>query len=356
VRTLGDRLIVDDPHTYGPTIKEAADGGGIVVDGKTWLKQPDVCPAPTADAWRALIGEYGWDHNVLYIYEHGGQMWALIEWFYNYPLVQAADDVFAFPNAGLYPQEQIVFQRNAEGAVVAAVAAGVTFPRRGATGIHDGVFRVRPPRPIEEIRAAALAAEPPREVRTFRKSDLVEPTKLDGTINLDIRYATADNFTGTKIYESARAYLQRPAAEALVRVSRALEERGYGLVIHDAYRPWHVTKMFWDATPDAFHAFVANPAEGSRHNRGCAVDLTLYRLDTGKTVDMPGVYDEMSSRSYPLYPGGEHAQRWHRDLLRAAMEAEGFTVYETEWWHFDYKDWRSYPIGNQRFEDLDAGK
>jgi len=140
--------------------------------------------------------------------------------------------------------------------------------------------------------------------------------------------------------------------EALVRVANALHARGYGLLIHDGYRPWYVTKMFWDATPPAQHEFVANPADGSRHNRGEAVDLSLYDLSTGRPVEMPGTYDEFSHRSYPGYEGGTSLQRWHRELLRSAMEAEGFTVFTSEWWHFDYKDWKRYHIGNITFEKI----
>jgi serine beta-lactamase-like protein LACTB len=153
---------------------------------------------------------------------------------------------------------------------------------------------------------------------------------------------------------SPKAFLQRPAAEALVRVHRKLAEQGYGLLIHDAYRPWSVTKMFWEATPEKDRIFVANLAQGSRHNRGCAVDLTLYERSTGKAVKMVGGYDEMTDRSYPDYMGGTSLERWHRELLRQAMEAEGFSVYEAEWWHFDYKDWRKYPILNLTFEELRA--
>jgi D-alanyl-D-alanine dipeptidase len=212
---------------------------------------------------------------------------------------------------------------------------------------------IKPERPVEELRELALKATPPKEDGLFRKSELVELVKLDDTIKLDVRYATKDNFLATPFYTSAKAYLQKPAAEALVRVHRGLKAKGYGLMIHDGYRPWSVTKMFFDATPRDLRAvFVADPAKGSRHNRGCAVDLTLYELKTGRAVAMTGGYDEMSDRSYPDYPGGTSLQRWHRDQLRRAMEAEGFTVYEAEWWHFDHRDWRSYAIGNQSFEEL----
>lgn len=214
------------------------------------------------------------------------------------------------------------------------------------------VFRIEPVRPVAELLPQALAATPPQESGEFRSADLVELTSLDPSIRLDIRYATTRNFLGTALYSQPRAFLQRPAAEALVRVQRALAADGYGLLVHDAYRPWYVTKMFWDATPGDKHRFVANPAQGSRHNRGCAVDLTLYELRTGRAVEMPSLYDEMSERAYPDYAGGDAEARARRDLLRRRMQAEGFDVFEFEWWHYDYRDWRSYAIQNIRFEDV----
>jgi D-alanyl-D-alanine dipeptidase len=142
--------------------------------------------------------------------------------------------------------------------------------------------RITPLRPVEELRAEALKEQPPREPGTFLKSDLVELIKRDPTIKLDIRYATTNNFLGTPVYTQPRAFLQRPAAEALLRAHRELKVHGYGLIIHDGYRPWYVTKIFWDATPDDKKTFVADPAEGSKHNRGCAVDLSLIRFEDGQ--------------------------------------------------------------------------
>jgi D-alanyl-D-alanine dipeptidase len=214
------------------------------------------------------------------------------------------------------------------------------------------IFRITPVRPIPQLTTEALAATPPQETGDFRPADLVDLTTLDPRIKLDIRYATTSNFLSTPLYSSARAFLQRPAAEALLRAHRELMRQGYGLAVFDAYRPWYVTKVFWDATPPDKHEFVADPAKGSRHNRGCAVDLTLYDLKTGREIEMTGGYDEMSERSYPTYTGGTPEQRAHRDLLRAAMEKQGFTVYETEWWHFDYKDWQRYRIENTPFERI----
>lgn len=179
---------------------------------------------------------------------------------------------------------------------------------------------------------------------------------MDPALHLDIRYATARNFTGRPVYREARAFLQRPAAEALVRAHARLRAQGYGLLIFDGYRPWRVTKLFWDLTPADKKAFVADPAQGSRHNRGGAVDLSLYDLSSGREVEMPSGYDEMSERAAPDYAGGPPEARTRRDLLRAAMEAEGFTVYEVEWWHFDYRDWREYAILDLPFERLGSAR
>jgi zinc D-Ala-D-Ala dipeptidase len=216
----------------------------------------------------------------------------------------------------------------------------------------DSTFRITPLRPVAELEKEALAAQPPEETGTFRVPELVELIKLDPAIKLDIRYATTNNFLSTPMYSQARAFLQRPAAEALLRAQQSLRAKGYGLLIHDAYRPWYVTKMFWEATPEDKRIFVADPKEGSKHNRGCAVDLTLYDFKTGAVVKMPSGYDEMSERAYADYTGGTPEERDRRAILRQAMENEGFTVYPQEWWHFDYKDWKEYPILNIRFEEI----
>jgi D-alanyl-D-alanine dipeptidase len=173
---------------------------------------------------------------------------------------------------------------------------------------------------------------------------------------LDIRYATTNNFLHRPVYAQARAFLQRPAAEAVVRAHQVLKPKGYGLLIFDGYRPWSVTKLFWESASEAERKieFVANPRKGSRHNRGCAVDLTLFELGNGAEVKMPSEYDEFSERAFPNYAGGTPQARAARDLLRQAMEAEGFTVYHAEWWHFDYKDWREYRILNVPFEIIEA--
>ena len=195
-------------------------------------------------------------------------------------------------------------------------------------------------------------SKPPNEKGDFRNPDLIELISLDPAFKLDIRYATTNNCAGKPVYKQGRAFLQRPAAEALVRVNNEFKLLGYRLLIFDGYRPWSVTKIFWDITSEENKKFVADPKVGSKHNRGCAVDLSLYEVASGKEVSMPGEYDETSERSYPGYTGGTDEQRRMRDLLRSKMEANGFSVYDCEWWHFDFKEWKLYRIQNVSFEEI----
>jgi D-alanyl-D-alanine dipeptidase len=291
-------------------------------------QQPKPLPAPAR--LRALLGEYVHDKQTVIVLENGGKLYALIK--------GTAEPREISPNAISRNQlklNNVIYKRTPLG------------PEEGATQL-----KVKPVRPVPDLLKEALAAQPPAETGDFLPTDLVELTKLDPTIKLDIRYATTNNLFGTVFYSQPRAFLQRAPAEALVRVNRKLKSLGYGLLVHDGYRPWYVTKVFWDATPEDKKIFVADPSKGSRHNRGAAVDLTLYDLKTGKPIEMVSTYDETTDRAHPDYPGGTSLQRWHRNLLRSSMEAEGFTVYAAEWWHFDYKDWQRYRIGNEKFERI----
>jgi D-alanyl-D-alanine dipeptidase len=309
-------------------------------------------PAPAPARWLGLIGEYGPDSDILYILEKDGKLSASFKRADAEPLREISRNSFVFPE-GTRANQKLVFARDKSGRAIRVKFNETTLSRRQIEpegGANQ--LRVEPVRPVAELLKEALAAEPPVENGEFLESDLVELTKLDPTIRLDVRYATTNNLFGSVFYAQPRAFMQRPAAESLVRVNRKLKPLGYGLLVHDAYRPWYVTKVFWDATPTDKKLFVADPSKGSRHNRGCAVDITLYDLKTLKPIEMVSTYDETTDRAYPNYPGGTSLQRWHRDLLRTAMEAEGFTVYEAEWWHFDFKDWQKYPIQNIRFEQI----
>ncbi|HUP87947.1 MAG TPA: M15 family metallopeptidase [Longimicrobiales bacterium] len=296
-----------------------------------------VQPPPSAPRnFEQYIGEYYAAHDTLYVRENDGRLEAVLK-RQPTPITKISRDTFQFGVT------RLVLGSNS------AQLNGESFTRRV---MEKGTFRITPVRPVAQLREEALKATPPKQPDSLLTPDLVELQSLGKTIKYDIRYATTNNFASNVFYSSAHAFMQRPAAEAVVRANEKLKQYGYALLIHDAYRPWYVTKMFWEATPDSLHDFVADPASGSRHNRGAAVDLTLYDLKTGQPIEMTGGYDEFSERSFPNYPGGTTRQRWHRELLRRVMEEEGFRVYDFEWWHFDYNGWRRYPITNLTFEQL----
>lgn len=165
-------------------------------------------------------------------------------------------------------------------------------------------------------------------------------------IPLDIRYATTDNFMKAQLYPVARAYLRAPAAKALVAVQQELAPQGIGIRVFDGYRPYRVTKAMWEPirNPD----YVADPAKGSRHNRGAAVDLTLVDLRTGAELAMPTGYDDFTPRAHHDFTDLPPDQLRNRALLRDVMIRHGFEPLPSEWWHYDFKGW-------DRFELMDVG-
>ncbi len=227
----------------------------------------------------------------------------------------------------------------------------IPVPGRESTGQQARLFE--PVKPIAELRSVALEAHPPVEEGDFLESDLVEVATMDPTVRLDVRYATANNFMGEIIYESPRVFLQRPVAEALLNAHRQFMQQGYGVVLFDGYRPWYVTKIFWDATPPDKKDFVADPSIGSRHNRGAAVDLSLYDLASGELLPMPSGYDETTERAGIDFAGGDQQSKANRDLLISVMRLNGFEPLANEWWHYDHHSWQSYPIMNARFDEID---
>ena len=346
-RAADGALVADDPLGIGRHRRLVVRADGTLFDGEAeYVRLPDA-PAPAPAELRELLGEYGWDHNVLIVYEDRGRLGVLIEWVVRDLPDRVAKDLYSFP-PGMYHDDELRFERDDRGRVVAAIVGGARFERR--PGPTAGTFRMESVAPVPGlIEAARKYAMPEVLARGNRAHDLVDLRTIDGGdgLRFDIRYATTDNFLGHQVYDRPVAKLQRPAAEALVRAHRSLAAHGVGIQVFDGYRPWWVTKVFWDAAPRHLKLFVADPMRGSRHNRGCAVDLTLYDLRTGAPIEMPSGYDEFTARAYPDYPGGTSRQRYYRELLRRAMEDQGFAVYEHEWWHFDFEDWREYPIGNE---------
>ena len=313
--------------------------------------QPVSLPRKPSPAVEAVVGEYGEGSARLVLREMKGALEVSSDGR-SFELVRdLGGDRYAAERLGGFRVDRGVPALKTRGAFIPTVIQGISIggvflPRRDFGGA-EGVFRIAPQRPVAELAKEARSLSPPLETGDFLPSELVDVRSLDKSLALDVRYASSANFLATPVYGKAQVRLRRKAAEALVRAHQALKSAGYGLMLHDGYRPWFVTWIFWNATPEGSRDFVADPAQGSKHNRGCAIDLTLFDRRTKKPVEMPGLYDEMSPRSYPDYQGGTSRQRALRELLRQTMERERFSVYETEWWHFDYKDWPRYAIGNE---------
>lgn len=305
-------------------------------------------PADVSPEVRLLIGEYI-AADTLIVHEQNGAL-QLGRLSGPFRKLSPAGEMTWTLSAG----RKVVFRGRPGDRPDSMLMGGIAYRRRALDAEDGGTFRITPLFSEKELVRRAKAATPPVEKGQFKTTDLVELRSLDTTILYDIRYASTNNFMGQQFYSQSRAYLQRPAAEGAARAHAWLRQFGYGLLVHDAYRPWSVTKMFWDATPDAMkEVFVANPSKGSRHNRGCALDATLYQIETGLPADMVSGYDEFSERAFPQYPGGTSLQRWHRELLKTALEREGFKQYEWEWWHFDFAGWEQWRIGVLSFEELE---
>ena len=229
----------------------------------------------------------------------------------------------------------------------------------GSIGIYfgsnnsDDTFYIIPIKEISELREISKNSNPPILDSLDSHKKLVDLKKLDDEFQLDIRYASTNNFMRSKFYKNERAFFNMSAANKLIEAKNDLKELGYGIIIYDAYRPWFVTKMFWEGTPENLKHFVANPENGSSHNKGCAIDIGLYDIETGESIVMISGYDEFTERAYPNYMGGSKKQRDIRDTLIQVMERNDFTVYEYEWWHFNYNGCDS-GIMNYSFEELDS--
>ncbi|AKQ47082.1 hypothetical protein TH63_17855 [Rufibacter radiotolerans] len=184
--------------------------------------------------------------------------------------------------------------------------------------------------------------------------ELVELASYVPGVVLDIKYATADNLVGEPVYTLATAYARKPVADALRKIQADLKPLGLGLKIFDGYRPYQVTVHFYEKIKDT--VYVASPRNGSRHNRGCAMDVTLVRLKDGQELEMPTAYDATIPRAHANFKDVPRKVKKNRELLKKTMQRHGFTVYAEEWWHYDFNDWRKFPLMDIRFEDLKALK
>jgi D-alanyl-D-alanine dipeptidase len=209
----------------------------------------------------------------------------------------------------------------------------------------------RAPQKGQDLYVVSSIEEYRQQVASDPAMELFDLEEVIDDVRLDIRYATDNNFTGEVIYSMPKAYVRKPVAEALAMVHDSLQGHGLGVLVYDAYRPYSATVRFYEVYGDT--VFVADPKYGSKHNRGCAVDISLFDLATGEELLMPTEFDEFSERAHHEYMNLPEEAINNRALLKGVMKHFGFTPYPSEWWHFDYTGWKNYPLMNISFEDLE---
>jgi len=201
----------------------------------------------------------------------------------------------------------------------------------GLTPVHYGEY------------LASLSALPQNELINLEQS-------IPGIV-LDIRYATSNNFMKEKIYNLSRAYARKPVAEALKKAQAEFNKLGYTIKVFDGYRPYAATVKFYEVYRDT--TYVASPYKGSRHNRGCAIDMTIVDLKTGKDASMPTEYDSFKKEAWPSTPVKDPVIKKNRDILISVMQKYGFKVNSSEWWHFDFIGWQKFEVMDIQFEELE---
>ena len=261
-----------------------------------------------------------------------------------YPLYKEHFDSYTINESGPlnHLDAAVRIERSREGYGVSCSVGGNRYSRRFFAGENGKPFRFAVGGDWQELKNAANAAVMPANLGAGQQAQLVNLAQAVPGIKLDLRYAGADNCFGNVLNDDARAFLDVEAAAALNTVQLNLAQYGYGLLVWEAYRPWSVSKLAYDALPPENKSMLPAPEVGFSHNTGRSVDVSLYSLATGESVDMISDFDEPSIRQYAGFAGGTELERYRRDLLRTQMQLAGFTASDMEWWHFDYGDTKAF--------------
>lgn len=307
--------------------------------------EPKDCPKDL----KYILGMYYGNGEMFLLRENNGEVELVYRFGQNdytfagsnvYPLYKEHFDSYTINESGPlnHLDAAVRIERSREGYGVSCSVGGNRYSRRFFAGENGRPFRFAPVSDWQALKTAANAAVMPAQLGAGQQAQLVDLAQAVPGLKFDLRYAQADNCFGQVLTDDQRAFLDADAAQALAQAQQYLKPYGYGILVWEAYRPWSVSKLAYDALPTDKKSMLPAPEVGFSHNTGRSIDVSLYLLATGEDAGMISGFDEPSVRQYASFAGGTTLERYRRDLLRSAMQMAGFTESETEWWHFDYGD------------------
>lgn len=307
--------------------------------------EPKDCPKDL----KYILGMYYGNGEMFLLRENNGEVELVYRFGQNdytfagsnvYPLYKEHFDSYTINESGPlnHLDAAVRIERSREGYGVSCSVGGNRYSRRFFAGENGRPFRFASASDWQALKTAADAAVMPAQLGTGQQAQLVDLAQAVPGLKFDLRYAQADNCFGQALTDDQRAFLDVDAAQALAQAQQYLKPYGYGILVWEAYRPWSVSKLAYDALPADKKSMLPAPEVGFSHNTGRSIDVSLYLLATGENAGMISGFDEPSVRQYASFAGGTTLERYRRDLLRSAMQMAGFTASGTEWWHFDYGD------------------
>lgn len=316
--------------------------------GHSWAApafEPKDCPKDL----KYILGMYYGNGEMFLLRENNGEVELVYRFGQNdytfagsnvYPLYKEHFDSYTINESGPlnHLDAAVRIERSREGYGVSCSVGGNRYSRRFFAGENGRPFRFAPVSDWQALKTAADAAVMPALLGNGQQAQLVDLAQAVPGLKFDLRYAQADNCFGQALTDDQRAFLDANAAQALAQAQQYLKPYGYGILVWEAYRPWSVSKLAYDALPADKKFMLPAPEVGFSHNTGRSIDVSLYLLATGENTGMISGFDEPSVRQYASFAGGTTLERYRRDLLRSAMQMAGFTASGTEWWHFDYGD------------------
>lgn len=307
--------------------------------------EPKDCPKDL----KYILGMYYGNGEMFLLRENNGEVELVYRFGQNdytfaggnvYPLYKEHFDSYTINESGPlnHLDAAVRIERSREGYGVSCSVGGNRYSRRFFAGENGRPFRFASASDWQALKTAADAAVMPAQLGNGQQAQLVDLAQAVPGLKFDLRYAQEDNCFCQALTDDRRAFLDADAAQALAQAQQYLKPYGYGILVWEAYRPWSVSKLAYDALPADKKSMLPAPEVGFSHNTGRSIDVSLYLLATGENAGMISGFDEPSVRQYASFAGGTTLERYRRDLLRSAMQMAGFTASETEWWHFDYGD------------------